>query len=79
MVQCDGVARLTHCREDYRKAALCRPACLRKNHPFVVLIIFLAFMLLHQADKSLIGQVLEDVQHDFGIDDAAVGASARAR
>lgn len=47
---------------------------LRKSRRFVVLGIFLAFLLLHQSDKLLIGQVLDDVQHDFAIDDAAAGA-----
>ncbi|MCC7209160.1 MAG: MFS transporter [Anaerolineae bacterium] len=49
-------------------------ATLRNKRPFVVLTIFLAFLLLHQADKLLIGQVLEDIQRDFAIDDAAAGA-----
>ncbi len=36
--------------------------------------IFIAFMLLHQADKLIIGQVLEDIQRDFSLDDAQAGA-----
>ncbi|MBE2269935.1 MAG: MFS transporter [Anaerolinea sp.] len=36
--------------------------------------VFIAFMLLHQADKLIIGQVLEDVQRDFSLDDAQAGA-----
>jgi len=39
-----------------------------------VLGVFAIFMLLHQSDKLIIGQVLEDLQRDFGIDDAAAGA-----
>ncbi len=36
--------------------------------------VFIAFMLLHQADKLIIGQVLEDIQRDFQLDDAQAGA-----
>lgn len=46
---------------------------LRNRYRIVVLAIFYLFLLLHQADKSLIGQVLTDLQLDFGVDDAAVG------
>ncbi|MDX1994647.1 MAG: MFS transporter [bacterium] len=40
----------------------------------LVVGLFLLFMLLHQADRLLIGQVLADVQRDFRINDAQAGA-----
>ncbi|MGQ9908080.1 MAG: spinster family MFS transporter [Candidatus Flexifilum sp.] len=45
-----------------------------KRYRYGVVAIFVAFMLLHQADKLLIGQVLTDFSADFGIDDTAAGA-----
>lgn len=47
---------------------------LTPRYKAIVVAIFIVFMLLHQADRLLIGQVLEDVQRDFDIDDAAAGA-----
>lgn len=44
------------------------------RYRYVVVAIFIAFMLLHQADKLLIGQVLTDISAEFAIDDAAAGA-----
>jgi MFS family permease len=44
------------------------------RYKYAIVVIFIGFMLLHQADKLLIGQVLNDVQRDFNIDDVATGA-----
>ncbi|MCK6579427.1 MAG: MFS transporter [Anaerolineae bacterium] len=46
----------------------------RAHYRRFVLGVFFAFLLLHQADRLVIGQVLEDLQRDFAIDDAAAGA-----
>jgi MFS transporter, Spinster family, sphingosine-1-phosphate transporter len=43
------------------------------SYKWFVVGVFLAFMLLHQADKLLIGQVLEDIQRDLRLDDAQAG------
>ncbi len=47
---------------------------LSRRYKWFVVGVFLAFMLLHQADKLLIGQVLGDIQRDFGINDTEAGA-----
>ncbi|MBL8162089.1 MAG: MFS transporter [Anaerolineae bacterium] len=47
---------------------------LSPRYKWFIVGVFLAFMLLHQADKLLIGQVLTDIQRDFQIDDAQAGA-----
>ncbi len=44
------------------------------RYKWFVVGVFVVFMLLHQADKLLIGQVLGDIQRDFEIDDAQAGA-----
>ncbi|MBK8024974.1 MAG: MFS transporter [Chloroflexi bacterium] len=46
----------------------------RPHYRRFVLGVFFAFLLLHQADRLVIGQVLQDLQRDFSIDDAAAGA-----
>lgn len=46
----------------------------QRRYRYFVLGVFLVFLLLHQSDKMVIGQVLEDLQRDFHIDDAAAGA-----
>jgi MFS transporter, Spinster family, sphingosine-1-phosphate transporter len=47
---------------------------VRPHNRRFVLSVFFVFLLLHQADRLVIGQVLGDLQRDFGIDDAAAGA-----
>jgi MFS family permease len=47
---------------------------LSPRYKWFVVGVFVAFMLLHQADKLLIGQVLTDIQADFDIDDTQAGA-----
>jgi MFS family permease len=47
---------------------------LSARYKWFVVGVFIAFMLLHQADKLLIGQVLTDIQADFDIDDSQAGA-----
>lgn len=44
------------------------------RYRYFVVAIFVAFMLLHQADKLLIGQVLENIKTDLDITDSQVGA-----
>ena len=46
---------------------------VRQGYRYFVLSIFLVFMLLHQADKLLIGQLIEDVQETFDVDNVAIG------
>ncbi|MBN8591046.1 MAG: MFS transporter [Anaerolineae bacterium] len=47
---------------------------LSPRYKWFVVGVFIAFMLLHQADKLLIGQVLTDIQTEFDIDDTQAGA-----
>lgn len=41
---------------------------------WVVVVIFFAFMLLHQSDKLLIGPLTTQIMETFGIDRTAMGA-----
>lgn len=47
---------------------------VQPHYRHFVLGVFFVFLLLHQADRLVIGQVLQDLQREFGIDDAAAGA-----
>nr|MCU0482483.1 MFS transporter [Anaerolineae bacterium] len=45
-----------------------------KRYRWFVLGVFFAFMLLHQADKLIIGPLLSDIQETFNITDTEAGA-----
>ena len=44
------------------------------RHRWFVVAVFFAFMLLHQADKLLIGPLTTPIMETFGIDEAQMGA-----
>jgi MFS family permease len=44
------------------------------RYRWIVVVIFFAFMLLHQSDKLLIGSLTTPIMEDFGIDQTAMGA-----
>jgi MFS family permease len=44
------------------------------NYRWFVVAVFFAFMLLHQADKLLIGPLTTPIMETFGIDEAQMGA-----
>lgn len=44
------------------------------RHRWFVVAVFFAFMLLHQADKLLIGPLTTPIMETFGIDEARMGA-----
>jgi predicted MFS family arabinose efflux permease len=46
---------------------------MSKNYRWIVVGIFFCFMLLHQADKLLIGPLLTDIREEFRIDEAQAG------
>jgi MFS family permease len=46
----------------------------RANYRWFVVAVFFAFMLLHQADKLLIGPLTTPIMETFGIDEAQMGA-----
>ncbi len=51
------------------------PALRRSpRYRWFVVAVFLAFMLLHQADKLLIGPLTTPIMEEFGIDEAQMGA-----
>lgn len=47
-----------------------------KRYRWFVLGVFFIFMLLHQADKLIIGPLVSDIQKEFGITDTETGAIA---
>jgi MFS transporter, Spinster family, sphingosine-1-phosphate transporter len=47
---------------------------VQSHYRYFVVVVFVTFMLLHQADKLLIGQVLENIKADLDISDQQVGA-----
>lgn len=47
---------------------------MRSHYRWFVLIIFFTFMLLHQADKLLIGPLTTPIMATFGINEAQMGA-----
>jgi len=47
---------------------------MMKRYRWFVLGVFFAFMLLHQADKLIIGPLLSDIQETFSITDTEAGA-----
>jgi len=47
-----------------------------KRYRWFVLGVFFMFMLLHQADKLIIGPLVTDIQTEFGITDTETGAIA---
>jgi MFS family permease len=46
----------------------------RTNYRWFVVVVFFLFMLLHQADKLLIGPLTTPIMETFGIDEAQMGA-----
>ncbi len=46
----------------------------RANYRWFVVAVFFVFMLLHQADKLLIGPLTTPIMETFGIDEAQMGA-----
>ena len=44
------------------------------KHRWFVVVVFFAFMLLHQADKLLIGPLTTPIMEAFGINEAQMGA-----
>ncbi len=48
------------------------------RHRWVVVAVFFAFMLLHQADKLLIGPLTTPIMETFGINEAQMGAVVTA-
>ena len=47
---------------------------MKSRYRWFVVAIFFAFMLLHQADKLLIGPLTTPIMETFGIDEAQMGA-----
>jgi len=47
---------------------------MRSKHRWFVLLVLHLFMLLHQADKLLIGPLTPPIIDDFGITQAQMGA-----
>ena len=47
---------------------------MRSRYRWFVVFVFFAFMLLHQADKLLIGPLTTPIMETFGIDEARMGA-----
>ena len=47
---------------------------MRARHRWFVLAVFYGFVLLHQADKLLIGPLTTPIMEDFGINQAQMGA-----
>jgi len=47
---------------------------MKSRYRWFVMLVFFAFMLLHQADKLLIGPLTTPIMETFGIDEAAMGA-----
>ncbi len=47
---------------------------MRSRHRWFVLAVFFLFMLLHQADRFLIGPLTTPIMETFGIDEAQMGA-----
>ena len=45
-----------------------------RKHRWFVVVVFFAFMLLHQSDKLLIGPLTTPIMQEFGIDEAEMGA-----
>jgi MFS transporter, Spinster family, sphingosine-1-phosphate transporter len=45
----------------------------RQSYKWWVVFVFFLFMLLHNADKNIIGQLLTDITKDFGITGAQAG------
>lgn len=50
----------------------------RSSYRWLVVGIFFAFMLLHQADKLLIGPLTTPIMEEFGINEAQMGAVSSA-
>ena len=46
----------------------------RSNYRWFVVLIFFSFMMLHQADKLLIGPLTTPIMEEFGIDEVQMGA-----
>ncbi|MBU0493174.1 MAG: MFS transporter [Chloroflexi bacterium] len=49
-------------------------ARMKSNYRWFVVFVFFVFMLLHQADKLLIGPLTTPIMETFNIDEAAMGA-----
>jgi MFS family permease len=47
---------------------------MKSRYRWFVVFVFFAFMLLHQADKLLIGPLTTPIMETFGIDEARMGA-----
>lgn len=47
---------------------------MKSKYPWLVVTVFFLFMLLHQADKLLIGPLTTPIMQTFGIDEAQMGA-----
>jgi len=47
---------------------------MRSNYRWVVVAVFFSFILLHQADKLLIGPLTTPIMETFGINEAQMGA-----
>ncbi len=48
---------------------------MKKSNPWVVLVVFFLFALLHQADRFLIGPLTSKIMQDFSINEAQMGLS----
>jgi len=46
---------------------------MRSRYRWLVVLVFFAFMLLHQADKLLIGPLTTPIMEEFGINEAQMG------
>lgn len=45
----------------------------RSRYPWLVVVVFFSFILLHQSDKLLIGPLTTPIMETFGIDEAQMG------